>query len=64
MNWFSKKQERDPVCGMNVNDLQITSEHNGKTYYFCSALCKTQFDANPNNYLGKSTLRSGCGCCH
>jgi Cu+-exporting ATPase len=27
-----------------------TSEHNGRTYYFCSKACKAKFDANPAAY--------------
>ena len=28
-----------------------TSQHNGKTYYFCSTSCKARFDANPGQYV-------------
>jgi hypothetical protein len=30
--------EKDPVCGMQVDPQKAvgTSEHQGKTYYFCS----------------------------
>ncbi|MQA29932.1 MAG: YHS domain-containing protein [Luteitalea sp.] len=24
---------------------------NGKTYYFCAAVCKRKFDANPKEYV-------------
>lgn len=46
---------RDPVCGMNVNEktAKFRSEYMGKTYYFCSKLCKEAFDKNPAKYLGK-----------
>jgi YHS domain-containing protein len=27
-----------------------TSEHRGKTYYFCRDFCKMYFDKNPNHY--------------
>jgi Cu+-exporting ATPase len=44
--------EKDVVCGMQVDRAKAagTSEHNGKTYYFCSKSCKTKFDANPAQY--------------
>ena len=44
--------ERDVVCGMQVEPAKAagTSEHQGKTYYFCSKSCQTKFDANPSQY--------------
>ena len=46
----------DPVCGMKVDVAEakaakLTSEHQGKTYFFCSDHCKKQFDAGPAKYL-------------
>ncbi len=43
---------KDPVCAMVIeeNDAVGTSEHNGKTYYFCSMDCKSEFDDNPGDY--------------
>ena len=44
---------KDPVCGMDV-DPQTTahrSEHEGRTYYFCSKHCRTKFQADPDSYL-------------
>ncbi len=37
----------DPVCGMHVDEktTTLTSVRQGKTYYFCSNSCKTQFEA-------------------
>jgi YHS domain-containing protein len=29
------------------------SEHNGKTYYFCSEECKKSFDKDPVKFAGK-----------
>jgi P-type Cu+ transporter len=44
---------KDPVCGMNV-DLR-TSKHgaayNGEDFHFCSAGCKTKFEASPARYV-------------
>ena len=36
----------DPVCGMYVDEKtsKLTSEREGKKYYFCSTNCKTQFE--------------------
>jgi P-type Cu+ transporter len=44
---------RDPVCGMTVDPA--TSKHRfdyrGETYHFCSAGCRTKFEADPASYL-------------
>ncbi|MHB8867267.1 MAG: YHS domain-containing protein [Thermoleophilia bacterium] len=44
---------KDPVCGMKIDsDSAVgTSEHEGKTYYFCSADCKEEFDEDPDSYV-------------
>ena len=44
----------DPVCGMTVDPETSTgrSEHSGKTYFFCSAGCKAEFDKNPGQFVG------------
>ena len=43
---------KDPVCGMDVNPE--STEHfckNGDdAYFFCSARCKTKFEAEPGRY--------------
>jgi Cu+-exporting ATPase len=43
---------KDPVCGMDVDENKTApkSEHNGKTYYFCSPTCRDNFQRNPNRY--------------
>ena len=43
---------RDPVCGMQVDEGSAagSSEHEGRTYYFCSAGCKEKFDGDPQRY--------------
>ncbi|GMQ84955.1 MAG: YHS domain-containing protein [Acidimicrobiia bacterium] len=43
---------KDPVCAMIIeeSDAVGTSEHDGKTYYFCSMDCKEEFDENPEDY--------------
>lgn len=42
----------DPVCGMTVDerDAPGTLEHKGTTYYFCSADCRDEFEANSEDY--------------
>ena len=47
----------DPVCGMSVtietakHVSEHVSGHDGETFYFCSAGCKTKFDARPAVFL-------------
>ena len=47
---------KDPVCGMQVDENRAAgkSEYDGRTYYFCSASCKTKFDQNPKQYAAKA----------
>lgn len=57
---------KDAVCGMDVDETtaQWTSEHQGKTYYFCGPGCKKAFDENPGKYLegaGGSMSHGGHG---
>jgi len=42
----------DPVCGMTVEPERAarTAAHGGKTYYFCSAHCKSAFERDPGKY--------------
>ena len=49
--------ERDPVCGMNVDQPRAnsTAEHDGKAYYFCCAGCAAKFRADPEKYLTPRT---------
>jgi Cu+-exporting ATPase len=52
MNGYQTKAI-DPVCGMRVD--AATSRHRadcrGTTYHFCSAGCRTKFEADPDRYL-------------
>ncbi|SDB21255.1 Cu+-exporting ATPase [Belnapia rosea] len=43
----------DPVCGMKVDPATSKHrlEHGGTTFHFCSAGCRTKFEANPEKYL-------------
>ena len=46
----------DPVCGMRVDPhtAKHRTEHEGRPYYFCSAGCRTKFEADPAKYLNKA----------
>ncbi len=43
---------KDPICGMTIDSTKApgVSSFEGKTFYFCSAGCKTTFDKNPAKY--------------
>ena len=49
---FENMTVKDPICGMMVdeNKAKFRSEHEGRTFYFCSAGCKTKFDSDPHRY--------------
>ena len=42
----------DPVCGARVDEDTAAwkSPHRGETFYFCSQVCKMEFDDNPDGY--------------
>ncbi len=47
---------KDLVCGMDVGEYAAEaagriSEYRGKKYYFCSDLCKGQFEKDPEGYV-------------
>ncbi len=44
---------KDVVCGMMVDPDTAShkSEHQKKTYYFCSPACKSSFEKDPAKYL-------------
>ncbi len=41
-----------PVSGMSI-DKSISTTYKGKTVYFCTPACKTEFEKNPEKYAGK-----------
>jgi len=45
-------REKDPVCGMMVDPEKAAGkvEHDGKTYYFCSARCVERFRNEPEKF--------------
>ncbi len=43
----------DPVCGMSVDtEKGLTSEYQGKSYYFCSPHCQATFEKEAQKYAG------------
>jgi YHS domain-containing protein len=48
----ARNMQKDPVCGMMVDEMKskLKSEHDGRTFYFCSAGCKASFDKDPHRY--------------
>lgn len=48
----SPTELKDPVCGMTVTAQSGHKvDHDGRTFYFCSAKCQGKFAANPLQYL-------------
>jgi P-type Cu+ transporter len=50
----------DPVCGMSVDPTTAkhTTEHDGESFYFCSAGCRQKFIADPGKYLNPARAAS------
>ncbi|HKW04584.1 MAG TPA: YHS domain-containing protein [Nitrososphaerales archaeon] len=42
----------DPICKMKVEEskAKLTSDYQGKKYYFCSAGCKATFERDPKKF--------------
>jgi YHS domain-containing protein len=55
MNHEEDSMAKDPVCGMTVDEKNAPASYvyKGTTYYFCHPGCKTQFERNPDQFLGK-----------
>jgi YHS domain-containing protein len=45
--------EKDPVCGMDVDSetSKLSSEFEGKTYWFCGKGCLPEPHADPERFL-------------
>ena len=56
-NGTAEGKVKDPVCGMQVDPTSTPhhAEHDGQTWHFCSAGCRSKFVANPMRYLQPST---------
>ncbi len=51
-----EEKAKDLVCGMDVDPKSpdtLKTQYKGKTYYFCSKLCKKSFEENPEEYVHK-----------
>jgi P-type Cu+ transporter len=48
----------DPVCGMTVHSQSAAGkrEHDGQTYYFCSAHCLQKFKEDPERFIGAKAV--------
>jgi YHS domain-containing protein len=49
----------DPVCGMPLDEAEAvgSARFEARTFYFCSELCKSRFDADPERYaVGAGTV--------
>ena len=54
---MSRQEAIDPVCGMLVaTQGALTREHDGETYYFCSATCADRFDVDAAAFIAASRL--------
>jgi hypothetical protein len=50
----------DPSCGMKVDRSKaLRLEHAGRTYFFCSEHCRSQFEADPDRYAEGSPVVAG-----
>ena len=49
----------DPVCGMQIEESKAVglSDYQGRAFYFCSAICKTDFDDEPEKYVNQTGER-------
>lgn len=47
---------RDPVCGMDVDEAAAAgqTDHEDRTYYFCSPGCQATFEAAPTRYASNA----------
>jgi Cu+-exporting ATPase len=43
---------KDLVCGMDVDPQKAAAQsiYHGRTYYFCSIVCKGMFEREPEKY--------------
>src|ERR1700675_21559 len=56
-------QQKDPVCGMNVNPAtaRFQTLRKEKQYFFCSAGCLAKFQADPEKILSSPPKPMGSG---
>ncbi len=50
---------KDPMCAMEVNPQHaIHVQYRGKIYYFCSPLCKSVFEREPEKHLKSEEVKA------
>lgn len=49
----------DPVCGMTIDPAESegSAQHEGRTYFFCSAGCLGDFSNDPGRYVSNANPR-------
>lgn len=49
-------KQRDPVCGMQIEETEAVgkSDYLKQIYYFCSEVCQTKFDEEPEKYINQT----------
>ena len=59
----TRKADKDPVCGMNVDASQAAAsvEYEGKLYHFCCRGCAEKFKDYPEKYLSPNYKAAGMG---
>jgi len=61
MKTAQKRTQKDPVCGMKVEETNaLCVERDGKTFYFCGDACRKKFLAAP---AGKTAKGKSADCC-
>jgi Cu+-exporting ATPase len=53
----STKLVKDPVCGMMIDPASAkggSSKYGGHAYYFCNPKCRSNFEADPEKYIGNA----------
>lgn len=58
---MNQPKDKDPVCEMIVDTgtANFMSTYQGKTYYFCSDLCRQLFNREPFKYVPPLDGQSG-----
>ena len=57
MTFADQSQKHDPVCGMTPKaDTPHRLMHEGAEVVFCSAGCKSKFEANPSAYMSQAAV--------
>ncbi len=50
----------DLVCGMEIDEAiaEHKYDYEGNAYFFCGPGCKTEFETNPENFIGGDATES------